>query len=121
MSLINNIIDQERQALEMTYFDKVTVYRNIDEIVGNINKKARKEVLRDKPCALSSNNKGILPNIKDINNLEGDYVLFTSEEILKGDELIITTQNGKVYNLIAGDPFDHLSHYEVPVLLKERA
>lgn len=118
---VNSLIDLEKRALEQTYFDKVTVYRMQKQEIDNITKQERQEILKNEPCALSKTNK-ISSNIENgINNIEGEYTLFLTKEIKKGDELHITLLNGRTYKAIAGEPNYHISHYEVAVSIKERA
>lgn len=117
---INSRLLEEKEALEETYFDEANVYRTKDTKMGNINKKSRSIVIEGMKCALSKKYV-ISSKIENVNNLEGEYVLFCSEEIIKGDEIILTTMNGRKYTLLAGMPNDLISHYEVPVTIKERA
>lgn len=118
---INYLLETEKKALESTYFDKVTVYRNENQDVENITKLIRKEVLTNEPCALSKNSK-ISSNIDNgINRIEGEHILFLSKQIKKGDELVIVQTDGRKYTALAGEPNFFQSHYEVPVKIQERA
>lgn len=118
---INYLLETEKKALESTYFDKVTVYRNEKQDVENITKLIRKEVLNNEPCALSKSSK-ISSNIDNgINRIEGEHILFLSKKIKKGDELVIVQADGRTYKTLAGEPNFFQSHYEVPVKIQERA
>ena len=120
---INKLVDIERKALETTYCDTVTVTRNEEITEGNITKNKKIEVLKDEPCALSITN-NISPKVEDTNGtteLKGNYVLFISKKINKGDKLSITRKNGEDVIAIAGKPSFHTTHYEVSVLVRERA
>ncbi len=122
---INKYVDIERKALESTYSDLVTVTRNENMKEGNITKNKRVEILKDEPCALSiSNSSNISPKVENTNEtteIEGNYVLFISKKINKGDKLSITRKNGEDVIAIAGKPSFHTTHYEVSVLVRERA
>lgn len=120
MTGINRLIEEETKALELTYFDIADVYRNIDSKNGNLNKKQRICVIKEMSCALSKKYV-ISSKVDNVNSLEGEYVLFCSQEILKGDEIHLATMNGKKYILLAGLPNDLISHYEIPVSVRERA
>lgn len=117
---LNQLVIEEKQALEATYFDTASVYRNIDTKKGNLNKKERTLTIENMNCALSQKYT-ISSKMNNINDLEGEYILFCSKEILKGDEIHLTTMNGRKYILLAGMPHDLLSHYEIPVKVQERA
>lgn len=120
---INKMISYEKQALESTYFDIVTVFRNEKILDGNITKNQRKEVLIDEKCSLSIKN-NISPKIEntdEANEIKGNYVLFISKKIKKGDKLVITRQDGEVITALAGEPSFHITHYEVSILIQERA
>ena len=118
---INYLLETEKKALESTYFDKVTVYRNENQNVENITKLIRKQVLTNEPCALSKSSK-ISANIDNgINRIEGEHTLFLSKQIKKGDELVIKQADGREYTALAGEPNFFQSHYEVPVKIEERA
>lgn len=122
---INSMVEIEKQALEATYFDLVTVFRNEKVEEGDLTKHIKKEILKDEKCALSiDNGKNIEPKTENTNGtteIKGNYVLFLSKKIQKGDKLIITRQDGEVINAIAGKPSFHITHYEVSVLIQERA
>lgn len=120
---MNELVDIEREALEATYCDIVTVTRNEKVIEGNITKNKRIEVLIKEPCALSIQN-NISPKMKNTNGtteIEGQYVLFLSKKIQKGDMLHITRGDEEKIIAIAGKPSYHTTHYEVSVLIQERA
>ena len=120
---INKLIDIEKQALEATYFDKVTVFRTEKIIEGNITKNKRREVLTDEKCSLSIKS-NISPNVKNTNEsteMEGTYTLFISKKIKKGDKLVITRQDGEIIIALAGKPSFHITHYEISILIQERA
>lgn len=120
---INNLVNIEKQALESTYFDTVTVFRNKKTARGNIDKQEKKEVLKDEKCALSISN-NISPKNQNTNGtteIIGNYVLFLSKKIQKGDSLVITRQDGEVIYALAGKPSFHITHYEVSILIQERA
>lgn len=117
---VNQMLDKEKKAIELTYFDTADVYRNIETETNNICKKQRKLVFDNMKCSLSKKYV-ISAKVDNVNDLEGKYVLFCSKEILKGDEIHLTSMNGRKYILLAGMPHDLLSHFEVPVTVKERA
>lgn len=120
---INKLVNIEKKALEATYLDTVTVTRNESVEEGNITKNKRKEILKDEPCALSID-KNISPDVENTNGtteLIGNYVLFISKKINKGDKLSITRQNGENIIAIAGKPSFHTTHYEISLLIQERA
>lgn len=120
---INNLVNIEKQALEATYSDTVTVFRNEKTARGNIDKQERKEVLKDEKCALSISN-DISPKNQNTNGtteIIGNYVLFLSKKIQKGDSLVITRQDGEVIYALAGKPSFHITHYKVSILIQERA
>lgn len=120
---INKLVDIERKALETTYCDTVTVTRNEEVTEGNITKNKKIEVLKDEPCALSITN-NISPKVEDTNGtteLKGNYVLFMSKKINKGDKLFITRENGENIIAVAGKPSFHITHYEISLLIQERA
>lgn len=120
---INKFVDIERKALETTYCDTVTVTRNENVTEGNITKNKKIEVLKDEPCALSITD-DISPKVEDTNGtteLKGNYVLFISKKINKGDKLFITRENGETIIAIAGKPSFHTTHYEISLLIQERA
>ena len=114
------MLEEEKKALELTYFDTADVYRNTELTDGGITKNQRQKVLENIKCSLSKKYT-ISARVDSTNNLEGEYILFSSHEILKGDEIHLTTLNGKKYILLAGMPHDLLSHFETPVNVKERA
>ena len=90
---------------------------------GNITKNKKIEVLKDEPCALSITN-NISPKVEDTNGtteLKGNYVLFISKKINKGDKLFITRENGENIIAVAGKPSFHTTHYEISLLIQERA
>lgn len=122
---INSLVDIERQALEATYFDTVTVFRNEKTTRGNIDTQERKEVLTNEKCSLSIDySRNISPKVENTNKaieIIGNYVLFLSKKIEKGDSLIITRQNGEIIYALAGKPSFHTTHYEVSILIQERA
>ena len=117
---VNQRLEEEKRALELTYFDTADIYRNTELEDGGITKKQRQKVLENIECSLSKKYT-ISARLDSTNNLEGEYVLFSSQEILKGDEIHLTTLNGRKYKLLAGMPHDLLSHFETPVTVKERA
>lgn len=51
---MKELIEEEKAALEMTYYDTVNIYRNVKKVEGNITKMKRQKI-NDKPinCALS--------------------------------------------------------------------
>lgn len=119
---MKELIEEEKAALETTYYDTVNIYRNVKTVEGNITKMKRQKI-NEKPidCALSYKS-SIAPSLDGkTNNLKGVEVLFLSYEIKKGDELEVTTLDGVVHQFIAGLPSYHLSHYEVPLEVRERA
>ncbi len=122
---INNLIEMEKQALEATYFDTVTVLRNEEFEDGDLTKAKRVEILKDAKCALSiKNGSNINPKVENTNDtteIKGNYVLFISQKLKKGDKLIITRQDGEIINALAGEPSFHVTHYEISVLIQERA
>lgn len=122
---INNLIEMEKQALEATYFDTVTVLRNEEFEDGDLTKAKRVEILKDAKCALSiKNSSNINPKVENTNDtteIKGNYVLFISQKLKKGDKLIITRQDGEIINALAGEPSFHVTHYEISVLIQERA
>lgn len=122
---INNLIEMEKQALEVTYFDTVTVLRNEEFEDGDLTKAKRVEILKDAKCALSiKNGSNINPKVENTNDtteIKGNYVLFISQKLKKGDKLIITRQDGEIINALAGEPSFHVTHYEISVLIQERA
>lgn len=120
---INELVNIEKQALEATYFDKVTVFRAEKTEIGNITKNVRKEVLKDEKCSLSIKY-DISPKVENTNEtteIKGNYTLFLSKNIKKGDELEITREDGESIIAIAGKPSFHTTHYEVSILIQERA
>lgn len=120
---INSLVDIEKQALEATYFDTVTVFRNEKTTRGNIDKQERKEVLTNEKCSLSIS-KDISPKVENTNEtteIIGNYVLFLSKKIKKGDRLTITRQDGEIIYALAGKPSFHTTHYEVSIFIQERA
>jgi len=120
---INKLVDIERKALESTYCDNVTVTRNKSITEGNITKNKRVEILKDEPCALSINN-NISPKVENTNGtteIEGIYVLFISKKLNKGDKLYITRKDGENMVAVAGKPSFHTTHYEISLLIQERA
>lgn len=120
---INKLVDIEKQALEATYFDTVTVFRNQKFLEENITKNKRIEVLTDEKCSLSIKNNisPKLENTNEANEIKGNYVLFISQKIKKGDKLVITRQDGEKIVALAGEPSFHITHYEVSILIQERA
>lgn len=120
---INSLLDVEKEALECTYFDFVTVTRNKEILEGNITKNQREVVLTDEKCALSVKNSisAKVENDNQTTEMQGNYILFLSKKIQKGDKLIVTRENGEIIVGLAGLPSYHVTHYEVPLLIQERA
>lgn len=120
---INKVVEVEKKVLEATYFDSVTVFRMETTTEGNITKNKRKEVLTGEKCALSIKN-DISPQVENTNEateIKGNYTLFISKKIEEGDKLVITRQNGEIINALAGKSSFYITHYEVPILIQERA
>ncbi len=115
----------ERQILEQTYFDKVTVKR-VQKVVNEdtgITETKLITVYEDIKCAVSSKESirevpsGEVSSIVILNKL----FINPSYMINTGDTLEITFFNGRKDVYLASKGFYYHSHAEIPIVLKERA
>ncbi len=100
-------------ALAFLYVDKCDVYRNV-VTKGTITKATRELVGSEVPCQIDTNE--TVPTGNDALLIQSSYTVFFKPEadILKGDELHITTEYGDTYTLYAGAPRTYVgSHKEV--------
>lgn len=114
----------ERQILDSTYFDTVTIYRRenyLDPATGQTRQRDKiiAEALR---CALSKNQGHSHGTDGSVGQIRGEYVLFANPgaPIADGDFLAITTGTGMTVKGRAGTPFVYPSHLEVPVSVEKR-
>lgn len=115
----------ERQAIESTYFDKLTIYR-MDSSYKDPKTKQTKQVesiiAEDVSCALSQSKGRETKFTSTHGEVYGSYTLFCAPEvdIIAGDKIVVTNQLGQVFNLWAGKPFKYISHAEIPLSEEER-
>lgn len=113
----------ERQAIESTYFDKMSVYRreNVTDPITKVTKQQEILVCENISCALSKSKNTY--NKSDVGNMDNSFVLFASPdlELKAGDKLVISCASGQVQNCVCSKPFIYPgSHIEVNVSQEEK-
>lgn len=113
----------EKMILEGTYNDSYKAYRvEVLKDDNNISTVNETEFESGK-CALSVKaNKGTSFNTNNLaNRVEGIYKIFLKPEtaIKAGDKIIVDTQMGQQFTLIANMPFIYVSHTEIEVYRDE--
>ena len=115
----------ERQILEQTYFDKVTVKRVqkvVDEDTG-ITENKLVAVYEDIKCAVSAKESTReVPNGKVASIVILNKLFINPSYIIDvGDTLEISFFDGRKDVYLASKGFYYHSHAEIPIVLKERA
>ncbi len=115
----------ERQILEQTYFDKVTVKRFqkvVDEDTG-ITENKLAAVYEDIKCAVSAKE-----STREVPNGEVASIVILNKLFINpsyiidvGDTLEISFFDGRKDVYLASKGFYYTSHAEIPIVLKERA
>ncbi len=113
----------EKQILEQTYFDKVTVKRVqkvVDEDTG-ITEKKLVAVYEDIKCAVSAKETREVPN-GEVASIVILNKLFINPGYMidVGDTLEISFFDGRKDVYLASKGFYYPSHAEIPIVLKER-
>ncbi|HBF1171777.1 TPA: hypothetical protein KNR44_003293 [Clostridioides difficile] len=113
----------EADILALTYFCKMTIKRSIsikNEETGVTDFNESLVIAEDVPCGLSGN----IPNVidTDITSSISAFELYCRPEVdlIVGDILDITLENGNVETFIASKPFPYSSHIQTNLTLKER-
>ncbi|HBF2755649.1 TPA: hypothetical protein KN342_003565 [Clostridioides difficile] len=113
----------EADILALTYFCKMTIKRSIsikNEETGVTDFNESLVIAEDVPCGLNGN----IPNVidTDITSSISAFELYCRPEVdlIVGDILDITLENGNVETFIASKPFPYSSHLQVNLTLKER-
>lgn len=114
----------EADILEMTYYDRCTVYRpcKVEKENGETAFKKGLEgrvVYENISCALSSPNDGKLQQGKSTSTTPTDYSLFVRPEIdIQPNDTVSVTRLGKLLVLTAGFADRQPSHNNVPMKLQ---
>lgn len=115
----------EREAIESTYYDKVSSYRRIN-VKDDVTKQTRQEeqqIISAAPCALSRNSLKPLAFGENHGEINAEYTLFHAPEldIKAGDKLVVNTSQGQTFECYAGKPFAYSSHAETKCSEREPA
>lgn len=116
----------EVQILQETYQDRVSVYRKVHEVDGNIGETREREKLiyDEKPCALSQSKAGAPVRNGATSAVDQDYVIFTdpSVRILDNDRVTVVTEAGERYEGRTGRTFVYArSHGETKLKVEGTA
>lgn len=112
----------EADLFALTYEDKMTVKRHIEQIddetgISNFNNTSI--ILTNIPCALSKKDES--PINGDVPSVISNHKVFTGpEHDIKAGDLIDITRHGRTYHFVASEPFYYISHIEIPVERKGR-
>lgn len=119
-------IQREMLAIEKTYYHRMKIERMMKVVTEDGLTKGNKPqiVIENVPCALSFNRMSQNTTQSDgPNMIEYAAILFCNPKtnIVTGDTLHITLENGHVRKLQAGEPIPYPTHFEVPCGRKEGA
>lgn len=113
---------RESDILASTYFDSMDVVRSVDITSErhHLIDMRDKVIARDVPCELDKESEAFLNN-SDVVGVVASYTIFCrpNVDVKEGDKLIVNHLD-RIYDCVAGVPFNFRSHLEIPVSLKER-
>lgn len=113
---------KESDILASTYFDSMDIIRSVDieSDRHHLIDMQDKVIARDVPCELDKESEALLSN-EDVIGVVASYTVFTRPEtdVREGDKLRVNHLD-RIYECVAGIPFNFRSHLEIPVSLEER-
>jgi hypothetical protein len=114
----------ESEILELTYFDKATIYGQIEYKKPNGATTFKSGVKAENiKCAVSKKDVSNVKQTDTTNNIQYNVLMFCSSEvsIVAGDDVEITFESGIKRKYEAGEFFPYSNHLEVPLLRKDKA
>lgn len=114
----------EAEILEMTYFDKATIYGQTEYKKLNGATAFKQGIKAENiKCAVSKKDINNVNQTDTTNNIEYNLVMFCPPDtpIIAGDDVEVTFPNELKRKYEAGECFLYESHLEVPLLRKDKA